>query len=292
MPRRNYSKEQNKVSKANPRVIVPVPYSEYQNACSTAQDFRKWLDETIAKYPTLFPPEIDEGYTLHDYLPASAKLPDVRFRRIKLKTKDKQVLTICSSDVMPYMTGWTDEVEKVLFLRRFGVPFWGLTYVFGRNDDYWYNMEGRMGHYEIVDTLVQNADSLPEDLLADEKHVHFNGAKGYIAMTAGADCVLGASLALAADTDALTQAYGYFKDEALKVHSDYQPKTVNTDGWQATKNAWLELFPAIALIQCFLHAFLKIRDRTKRRFKALYADIQQQVWDIYHAADRSEFFRL
>ena len=65
------------------------------------------------------------------------------------------MLTICSSDVMPYMTGYTDEVEKALFLRRFGVPFWGLTYVFGRNDDYWYNMAGRFGRYEIVGTVVQ-----------------------------------------------------------------------------------------------------------------------------------------
>lgn len=42
------------------------------------------------------------------------------------------------------MTGYTDEVEKALFLLRFGVPFWGLTYVFGGNDNYWYNMTGRL----------------------------------------------------------------------------------------------------------------------------------------------------
>ena len=140
--------------------------------------------------------------------------------------------------------------------------------------------------------LSKDADRLPEDLLADEKHVHFNGEKGYIATTVGADCVLGASLALAADEEALTHAYGYFKEEAHNVNPDYQPQTVNTDGWLATQKAWQTLFPSITVIQCFLHAFLKIRDRTKRRFKALYADIQQQVWDIYNAVDRQEFFRL
>lgn len=292
MPQRQYSKKQCKVSKANPRVILPIAYGEYQEIASEPKRFRRWVDEMIAAYPELFPCEIEAGYTLHDLLPTSVKLPDVRFRRIKLKAGEQQVLTICSSDVMPYMTGYTDEVEKALFLRRFGVPFWALTYLFGRNDDYWYNMTGRFGRYEIVGTVVKDADQLPTDLLADEKHVHFNGEKGYIATTVGADCVLGASLALAADAEALTDAYGYFKAEAQHVNSEYQPNTVNTDGWFATQNAWQALFSTIVVIQCFLHAFLKIRDRTKRRFKELYADIQQQVWDIYQATDRQTFFRL
>ena len=53
----------------------------------------------------------------------------------------------------------------------------------------------------------------------------------------------------------------------------------------------ITLFTTITVIQCFLHAFLKIRDRTKKRYKALYEDIQQQVWDIYHATDRRAFLR-
>lgn len=296
MPQRQYSKEQNKVSKSNPRVILPTAYDEYQRIASNAKSFRIWLEARIAEYPALFPPQIKEGFTLHDYLPAAAKLPGVRFRRIKLKSKDEsgkqQVLTIATSDVMPYMTGNTDDVEKALFLRRFGVPFWALTYLFGRNDSYWYDMEGRFGRYEIVGTVVHCPDKLPSDLLADEKHVRFNGEKGYIATTVGEDTVLGVSLALSASEEALTQAYGYFEDEASHVDADYQPQSVNTDGWSATQAAWRRLFPGIVLIQCFLHAFLKIRDRTKRRFKSLYPEIKQQVWDIYKAPDRPTFLTL
>lgn len=291
MPQRQYSKEQSKVAKTNPRVILPIAYGAYQEAAADPKRFRSWLDEMIEQYPELFPREIEAGYTLHDVLPASVKLTDVRFRRIKLKGGDQQVVTICSSDVMPYMTGNTDDVEKALFLRRFGVPFWGLTYVFGRNDDYWYHLMERLGRYEIVGTVVKEPAHLPTDLLADEKHVHFNGAKGYIATTVGADCVLGASLALAADEDALSAAYGYFKDEAQRVDADYTPKTVNTDGWSATQNAWQALFTTITVIQCFLHAFLKIRERTQKRYRTLYDQIQQQVWDIYQALDRQDFFR-
>ena len=43
------------------------------------------------------------------------------------------------------------------------------------------------------------------------------------------------------------------------------------------------------MIQCFLHAFLKIRNCTKKRYKALYEKIQERVWDIYQAVDRQNF---
>ena len=294
MPQRKYSKEQKKAAKKNPRVILPISYDEYQEMASDGKRFRHWLDQMIEKYPQLFPKEIIDGYVLHDILPASIKLPTVQFRRIKLKTiieANKQpVLTICSSDVMPYMTGYTDDVEKALFLRRFGVPFWALSYVFGRNDDYWYHLTARFGRYEIVGTVIKDPALLPQDLLADEKHTRFNGNKGYIATTVGADCVLGASLSLGADEPSLTKAYGYFQDEALLVDPQYAPQTVNTDGWSATQKAWQTLFATITIIQCFLHAFMKIRDRTKQRYKALYAQIQQQVWDIYKAANRQDFW--
>ncbi len=293
MPQRNYNREHTDVAKLNKRVILPIELEEYQELSRDRVRFRAWLGNMIATYPELFPAEIAEGYELHDTLPASRKLPDVRFRRIKLKVRNsegkQEVLTIASSAVMPYMTGLTDDVQKALFLRQFTVPFWALTHVFGRDDSYWYRMVAAFGRNEIVGTTVKDEDKLPQDLLADEKHVHFNGEKGYIATTVGGDCVLGASLALDAGETALTEAYSTFEEEAHHIAPDYAPKTVNTDGWQATQNVWLALFPAITIIQCFLHAFIKIRACSKKRLKTLYPAIERCVWDIYHASTPADF---
>jgi hypothetical protein len=55
-------------------------------------------------------------------------------------TGKQEVYTIAPSGLLPYLSGETDMVEKALFLRRFGAPFWGLTYVFGRDDQYWYRL--------------------------------------------------------------------------------------------------------------------------------------------------------
>lgn len=293
MPQRKYSKEQSKVTRKNKRIVLPMELDEYNELKNDALAFRHRVDEMIETYPDLFPAQIMSGYWLHDMLPASQKMPQVQLRRIRLKEADEagkvQVFTVAPSAVLPYMVGLTDEVEKPLFLRRFGVPYWALSYVFGRDDSYWYRLERSFGRYEIVSTTLKDPDKLPQHLLADEKHVRFNGEKGYIATTVGQDAILGASLALAADEVSLTQAYDIFKQEAQVLNPDYAPKTVNTDGWLSTHNAWRTLFASIVIIECFLHAFLKIRSRCKRRFKMHFSLIQQQVWDIYRAASPQDF---
>lgn len=293
MPQREYSKEREQVTKINKRVILPITLQEYNKSAESNESFRKMVDEMIELYPELFPHEIEKGYWLHDNLPASKKLSDVRVRRLKLKEVDSSgkhpVISILSSDVLPNMSGYTNDVEKALYLRRYHVPFSGLSYVFGRNDQYWYRLVSHFGSYEIVSTTVKAPELLPEDLVADEKHVHFNGEKGYLATTVGSDCVLGLSLSLSADDAGLSQAYADFAQEAKHLAPDYQPKTVNTDGWKSTQSAWKTLFPTIVLIECFLHAFLRIRDRCQKKWQDLWPTLHCKVWEVYHSVDEAAF---
>jgi len=256
--------------------------------------FRETLDGFLENYPELFPAEIKEGYHLYAFARQSAKMPEVRIRRIGLNRLDEQgrtaVYNVVPSFVMPYRVGYAEEVEKALFLRRFGVPFWALTYVFGRNDMYWQRLVAQLGRNDIVGTTLKDADQLPEHLLADEKHTRLNGEKAYIATTVADDCILGASLSRLADQEHLAEAYGHFKQEAQRLKPDYQPQTVNTDGWSPTQLAWQALFPTITLILCFLHAVLSIRSRAKHLKEAFHA-IQQRVWDVYHAQDADHFMQ-
>jgi len=294
MPQRKCTKTKPEATKQTKRICIPIGREEYAGMVEDQQDFRETLDGFIEQYPELFPPDIKQGYQLYGLMRQSVKMPDVRLRRICLNALDeqgrRQVYTVTPSFVMPYMVGYTDDVEKALFLRRFGVPFWALTYVFGRNDMYWERMAAHLGRNDLVGTTLKDPDKLPEHLLADEKHTRLNSEKAYIATTVAADCVLGTSVALAADEEQLTEAYGHFKHEALYLNPDYQPETVNTDGWSPTQLAWKALFPAITLIPCFLHAFLSIRSRGKH-LKETFQAIQQRVWDIYHADHAGHFMR-
>jgi hypothetical protein len=89
------------------------------------------------------------------------------------------------------------------------------------------------------------------------------------------------------DAEGLKAGYGAFASEARDVEPGYRPRTVNTDGWQATRLAWLALFPAVAVLRCFLHGWLKIRTGCKKH--PLFAAVSEKVWHAYHAADRRCF---
>ncbi len=90
---------------------------------------------------------------------------------------------------MPYLTGLVTDVEKPMLLRKFVVPFWALSYCFGRDPMYWYRMETFLGRYSIVSTTVHSAEKLLRHLAADEKHTKIKGEKAYIPCIAGNDCI-------------------------------------------------------------------------------------------------------
>ncbi|MEZ4887923.1 MAG: hypothetical protein R3E32_24560 [Chitinophagales bacterium] len=168
-----------------------------------------------------------------------------------------------------------------MFLKRFGVPFWALAFVFGYNAMWWYRLYNCFSDYSIVGTTLHDPEKLPSDVLADEYHVKIQGKKAYVATTVGQNCFLGMKVSSGADADSLEEAYGVFKQEAEDVSSDYQPNTVNTDGWTATQNTWQKLYPNVQVIECFLHAVLKIRDRATKKVQDYYNTAADKVWKAY-----------
>ena len=266
-------------------ICIPCQPEYYAELEKDPKRFRRYVDQVYAQHAELFPTAMSAGYRCHD-IRTSVKL-GLRVRRIKLVATD-QVYSVCPSSVMPYMVGYTGDVAHALFLQGFGVPYWALTHVFGRDDMYWYRLTVAFGRNSLVGTTVRSPEELPKELLGDEKHSMHRGEKVYVATTVGKDCVLGAAMCTAADAAALTQGYGVFAEESRNLAPDYQPETVNTDGWGATRLAWEALFPQIVIIQCFLHAFLKVRERCKK-WGELFTEISTAVWHAYHAPNKRAF---
>jgi hypothetical protein len=264
-------------------LCLPIRKDDYLKAIDSPRLFRRWLDQTFRACPELFPAAFAKGYTLKD-IRTSAKL-GLRLRRVACKATGR-AFTVRPSFVLPSLTGWTDDVSKPLFLRRFGVPFWALARVFGKDPMYWYRIEVGLGRNSVVGTTVRRV-SLPRDLVADEHHQTHDGDKVFIATVVARGCCLGACVADGCDETALTAAYGAFRQEAQDVEPGYAPQTVNTDGWQATRLAWVALFPLVAVLRCFLHGWLSIRDGCKKH--PLFATLSEKVWHAYHATDRRTF---
>lgn len=257
---------------------------EYLNCVTDPPKFRQFVEAMIVSYPELFPSEIELGFNLHDkYESVKQGMP---LRRIKLKAT-KEVYLIRPSSLLPYMSGKTEEIEKALYLRQWGVPFEALAYCFGRDAMYYYRAWTSLGRNQIVGTTVKSSEKLPKHLIADEKHTKICGEKNYLATTVGGGCLLGASLCEEASTESLEKGYGVYLAEARQVKADYEPETVCLDGWQATQEAWRNLCQQIVLIRCFLHSVLKMKRLA--RGKELKQAICQRAWKVYQGTNKREF---
>ena len=268
-------------------IRFPIDERQYGDFLHDRAYARTYLNEHLARHTEIFPAQMQDGYSFNGFTETSVKL-SLRQRRLRLHTTG-EVFTLAPSFVMPYMSATTDQVEDALFFLRFHVPYWALSFVYGRTEMYWYNLHCSLGRFSVVGTTVGQADKLPRDLVADEKHTRLCGDKAFVAMTAGDECILGASLATEASEQVLETAYGVFAQEAQILDADYTPETVNTDGWKATQNAWERLFPQVVVILCFLHAFIKIRDRATKKLKAAFFQLSDKVWSAYRAETKRQF---
>ena len=272
-------KDTHKLGRAIVLNFTEVDYARFMHDLSFAH---QTITQCYKAHPHRFPSQMAQGYKCNGRTTPSKKMG---YRMRKLKIGDHYYV-VRPSFVMPYMSAHTDDVYKPLFLLRFGVPFRALAYVFGRNRMFWYRLYMRLGTFSVVGTSIHKADQLPEDVLADEHHIRIKGQKAYVATTVGANCILGAQAVHRADTETLEAGYAIFKEETCDLDPDYKPKTVNTDGWPATQLAWRSLFAHIFIIECFLHAFIKVRDRATKAMQEIYHQAADRLWEAYRAENK------
>ena len=187
---------------------------------------------------------------------------------------------------MPYLVARTEDIEKALYLRRFCVPFEALAYVFGRDPMFWYRAWISLGRPNLVGATVKSEAAMPEDLVADEKITWVKGQEVAVPTTVAEGCFLGVSVVVKDDSEGLEAGYGEFADEAREVFPQWQPRSVCTDGWAATRQAWPRLFPRITIVLCYLHSVLKIAARCTGELRQ---EVLTRVWEAYRAKTKRSF---
>jgi hypothetical protein len=280
---RNRSADLSQSQRGDRQIVIPMTREEFDENWHDSQKMRTFIDRVMAQSPELFPACLRNGYGFHGLARPSKKLEGIALRKIR-PTGSAEAYHVRPSFILSFMTGTTDEVEYPLLLASFGVPYWVLTMGFGHHDMYWQRLVERLGRNSLVGTTVCDPQRLPEHLAADEHHVDWNGEKGYVATTAAEGCIFGIGLTKAADEEHLTAAYSDFAQEARELNPEYAPQTVNTDGWAATQNAFQACFPGVVVVLCFLHGFLKIRDRSRKD-----QELHRRVWEVYWAPTATEF---
>jgi len=271
----------------NTTIFLPFEEAAYDDVFADKTAYKAFITEQMQRYPELFPPSMKDGWSFHGVTKPSEKQDGLQLRRILTKA-DQDVWQIHPAFMMPSMTCDTNTAEKIVFLTKWA-PDWAFARVFEKDVMMVYRLKTHMGRDNMVGTTVKNPTKLPTDLGADEKHSRISGEKVSLATTVGKGCFLGASVSQGAGEADLTTAYGQFQQEAHQVSPDYQPDTVNTDGWKATMNAWLTLFPKVCIIQCFLHAILGMKRVATQSTQALYSTIVENAWHVYQGDTKRSF---
>lgn len=140
-------------------ICLPIAEGQdYEVLVNDTQAFRAYLSQLIVEYPELFPQEISEAYCFHGFVESQRMA--LTTRRIRLKSNG-QAYQLRPDTVMPYMTATTEEVEKGLYLRRYGVPYEAIASVMGHSAMFWYRATQSLGRSSIVGSTLKDPSAFP-----------------------------------------------------------------------------------------------------------------------------------
>lgn len=172
-------------------IRLPIDGEIYHSFLKDKKLAREIIDDRYNVYPDLFPKEMENGYSLNGSTRVSKKQKGFVMRQLLINNETYRVRP---SFMLPYNKGLSIEVSKALFLKKFGVPFWALAFVFGNTPMWQYRIYISLGNYDLVGTTIYEAEDLPEHLIADEHHITVQGEKKYVATTVAKSCFLGMSV--------------------------------------------------------------------------------------------------
>ena len=99
--------------RSNRSICLPFSQEVYYANIQDPSDFRICINERIELFPELFPAEITKGYLMKDIYHSKKQAAPIR--RIQIAGI---AYTIRPSFLMPYMTGFVDEIEKALYMKK------------------------------------------------------------------------------------------------------------------------------------------------------------------------------
>lgn len=275
------NKKENKIIPGMRTIILDIPKKEYSVFVKNNKYAKELIDTWIDRDKThkLFPRAIfEDGYTLKGRDRPSKKT-GFQKRRIEV---GGVIYRIHPAFLASYMRGETSELKWGLFLMRFGVPFWAIAMIFGKYAMFWYRLWVDFGRNSVIGTTLRSAQDLPENILCDEEHTYVKGKKAYIATTVSQGCLLGAQVVSKADEEQLKGAYEVAAQEMWNINPEHEVKTSNTDGWAATQSVLRAIYNCV-IVQCFLHAFIKVRHRQTKKNLRDFIPAADRIWDAYRA---------
>lgn len=183
------------------------------------------------------------------------------------------VFTVMPSILIRYFRHRADRVKNALIAYHGGLSFENCSICFDISGMSLYRFICSLGKYPLSHVLYESGLQLPENIWADEKHSKCKGQKGYIPLVSSGHTTWHIDYVESVDDETLHQSYQQFAQETRQIDPDYEPKTINHDGFQSTINALKRCFSGASFLLCWLHAFKSLA----RLLKILPEDVVFQI---------------
>ena len=92
-------------------ICIPCSLQQYEQVVGDPERFRNFLDRHVEATPELFPAAIRRGYRMKDVY--HSRKTGCELRRIELR--NRQCYLVRPSFLMPYLSGYTEDVQAPLF---------------------------------------------------------------------------------------------------------------------------------------------------------------------------------
>lgn len=108
-------------SRGSKTLCIPFESEErYRRCLEETSACREHMESIAQRHLELFPPGFEQGFIFKGT--DHSKKQDIDLRRIKLEATG-DTFQLRPSFLMPYMFGRTDELDRALYLRQWGVPY-------------------------------------------------------------------------------------------------------------------------------------------------------------------------
>jgi hypothetical protein len=151
-----------------------------------------------------------------------------------------------------------------------------------------YRLICRIGNVPMVRVLSHCGLSLPDYLIADEKHSQCLSQKLYLATITAGRVIWLLTSCQDKTAQAFTTGYGEFAQAAYHLQSDYRPKGITCDGFDSTRQALRQHFPHTPIANCLFHAAKSLERKLKTVKESLRKPLVTAFWKLFDASENSK----
>lgn len=200
----------------------------------------------------------------------------------------KAVFTVLPHFVLRYQSMPVETARQSLFALYGGLSLENTAALLNVTAMAVYRLICRIGNVPMVRVLLHCGLSLPDYLIADEKHSQCLSQKLYLATVTAGRVIWLLTSCPDKTAEAFAVGYGEFAQAAHAVQPNYRPKGITCDGFDSTRQALHQHFPHTPIANCLYHAAKSLERQLKTIQECLKRPLVSAFWLLFDTAKNSK----